>query len=210
MHAFNSTKARHRAGHLGFHKALCVLLGWRDTPSSDGLWVREALPAAEASNLKNDLIIWPPVVLIHNSSVANSNPHKRVIVSIQELEAILRGMGFGGGKIKVSRGKPANYSILVVTFNATFSGLQEAEMLHKFYSDKHHGREEFQQIDDGGCIRNSYEGTQGMPKNEENVLYGYLGNAGDFDKLDFESKKHSVVKSKKEIQAIVDDTLKAL
>ncbi|QHO31029.1 uncharacterized protein DS421_8g238080 [Arachis hypogaea] len=91
MHAFNSTKARHRAEHLGFHKALCVLLGWRDTPASDGLWVRQALPASEASNLKNDLIIWPPVVLIHNSSVTNSNPDKRVIISIEGLEAILNG-----------------------------------------------------------------------------------------------------------------------
>ncbi|KAL4292700.1 hypothetical protein HN51_043051 [Arachis hypogaea] len=204
MHAFNSTKARHRSEHLGFHKALCVLLGWRDTPASDGLWVWQALPASEASNLKNDLIIWPPVVLIHNSSVANSNPDKRVIISIEGLEAILKGMGFGGGKTKVSRGKPANYSILVVTFNATFSGLQEAERLNKFYSDKRHGREEFQQIDD--------EGTQGIHStnlHKENVLYGYLGNAEDLDKLDFESKKHSVVKSKKDIQAIVDDTLKA-
>ena len=117
-------------------------------------------------------------------------------------------MGFGGRKTKVSRGKPANYSILVVTFNATFSGLHEAERLHKCYADKKHGRDELQQIDGSG-LKNSNEETQYIPENEESVLYGYLGNAGDLDKLDFESKRHSVVKSKKEIQAIADATLRA-
>ena len=68
-----------------------MLLGWRDTSASDGLWVQQLLPAVEASNLKNDLIIWPPVVLIHNSSIAHSDPDKRVIVSIEGLKAILRG-----------------------------------------------------------------------------------------------------------------------
>lgn len=95
-----------------------------------------------------------------------------------------------------------------MTFNATFSGLQEAERLHKFYADKKHGRAEFQQIDGSG-IKDSNEETQNLPGNEESALYGYLGNAEDLDKLDFENKKHSVVKSKKEIQAIADATLRA-
>ncbi|KAK7261240.1 hypothetical protein RIF29_27545 [Crotalaria pallida] len=201
MHAFNSTKAWCRAEHLGFHKALCLLLGWSDTACSDGLWVQKILPDAEASNLKNNLIIWPPVVLVHNSSIAHYDPDKRMVVSIERLEAILKGMGFGGGKTKVSRGKPGNFSILVVTFNATFSGLQEAERLHKFYADKQHGRAELQQIDDG-------RGLKDCENNEESALFGYLGNAEDLDKLDFESKKHSVVKSKKEIQAIADANLR--
>lgn len=91
MHAFNSTKARCRAEHLGFHKALCLLLGWCATAASDGLWVQKMLPAAEASNLKNDLIVWPPVVVVHNSSITHCDPDKRMIVSVEGLEAILRG-----------------------------------------------------------------------------------------------------------------------
>ncbi|CAL0321968.1 unnamed protein product [Lupinus luteus] len=208
MHAFNSTKAQRRTEHLGFHKALCLLLGWSDTAGSDGLWVKKLLPEVETSNLKNDLIIWPPVVLVHNSSIAHHDLEKRMTVSIEGLQAILKGMGFGDGKTKVSRGKPGNFSILIVTFKATFSGLQEAKQLHKFYADHKHGRTELQQISDGRGLKDSNE-TQYVPGNEESVLYGYLGNAQDLDKLDFESKKHSVVKSKKEIQAIADANLTA-
>ncbi|KAE9600561.1 putative XS domain-containing protein [Lupinus albus] len=208
VHAFNSAKAQRRAEHLGFHKALCLLLGWSDTAGSDGLWVKRLLPEVEASNLKNDLIIWPPVVLVHNSSIAHHGIDKRMTVSIEGLQAILRDMGFGGGKTKVSRGKPGNFSILIVTFKATFSGLQEANKLHKFYADNKRGRTELQQINDGRGLKDSNE-TQYVPGNEDSALYGYLGNAQDLDKLDFENKKHSVVKSKKEIQAIADANLRA-
>ena len=41
----------------------------------------------------------------------------------------------------------------------------------------------------------------------EHVLYGYLEIVGDLDKLDFEAKERCVVKSKKEIWAIVDAPL---
>ncbi|KAI4334275.1 hypothetical protein L6164_018985 [Bauhinia variegata] len=201
MHSFKSCKAGCRAEHLGFHKALCVLLGWSDTVAPNGSWVQRMLPAAEASSMKNDLIIWPPVVVVHNISIAQNNPDERMIVSVEELEAILNGIGFSGGKIKVSRGKPANFSILVVAFSATLSGLQEAERLNKFYDDNKHGRAEFQEIDSCG-FKNSNERSLYIPGKNESALYGYLGNARDLDKLDFERKKHSVVKSRKEIQAM--------
>jgi hypothetical protein len=42
---------------------------------------------------------------------------------------------------------------------------------------------------------------------KENVLYGYLGISIDLDKLDFETKKRCVVKSKKEIKAVADFAL---
>ncbi|OIW03892.1 hypothetical protein TanjilG_30168 [Lupinus angustifolius] len=209
MHAFNSSKAQRRTDHLGFHKALCLLLGWSDTAGSEGLWVKKLLPEVELSNLKNDLIIWPPVVLVHNKSIAHHDLDKRMTVSIEGLQAILRDMGFGGGKTKVSRGKPGNFSILIVTFKATFSGLQEAKKLHKFYDDNKRGRTELQQINDGRGLLKDKNETQYIPGNGESALYGYLGNAQDLDKLDFESKKHSVVKSNKEIQAIADANLRA-
>ncbi|KAF8403236.1 hypothetical protein HHK36_011337 [Tetracentron sinense] len=230
-HAYMSLKVGLRAQHLGYHKALCVLMGWNVAPLDNSMWVHRVLPNAESLALKEDLILWPPLVIIHNSSILNNDPDGRKMVTIDVLEAILRGpsygkvykkadmslwslckvvdpsfdRGFGGGKAKVCRGKPADQSIMVVKFLGTFSGLQEAERLHKYYAENKRGRVEFQQI-----TSNSGSGEAGRMQadNLELVLYGHMGIAEDLDKLDFETKKRCVVKSKKDIQDIADAPLK--
>jgi CO dehydrogenase nickel-insertion accessory protein CooC1 len=112
-------------------------------------------------------------------------------------------MGFGQGITNICRGKAANQSTMVVIFGQTFSGLQGAERLHKLYAESKRGRTEFQQIGLHGSLQ-----TQGVSSNtKENVLYGYLGISIDLDKLDFETKKRCVVKSKKEIKAVADFAL---
>ncbi|KAA0033382.1 hypothetical protein IC582_026861 [Cucumis melo] len=196
-----------RAEHLGLHKALCWLMGWSSETAPNGLWVRRILPLEEVLALKEDLIIWPPVLIIHNSSIAIDKLSDGVAISCEELEAVIRGMGCGG-KIKVVRGEPGNQSIMVVTFGAMFSGLQEAERLHKSFADKSHGRDEVHKINLRHLIDSNVDLHKATGANTlESVLYGYLGLAEDLVKLDFETKKRSVVKSKKEIQAIVNASL---
>ncbi|XP_021279328.1 uncharacterized protein LOC110412979 [Herrania umbratica] len=201
-HAFTSRMVGLRVNHLGLHKALCFLMGWNSVAASNGLWRQKTLPDVEALAMKEDLVIWPPVVILHNSSIATTNSDHRIIVSIEEIEAFLRDMGFGRGISKVCRGKPANQSIMTVIFHGTFSGLKEAERLHKLYAENKHGRAEFQQIN---CSTGE---TKKVPLDKvEDVLYGYLGIAGDLDKLDFETKSRALVKSKKEIYATADALL---
>ncbi|KAK3015861.1 hypothetical protein RJ639_006549, partial [Escallonia herrerae] len=206
VHAFTSPKIGLRSQHLGLHRALCVLMGWKSEMTPSGRWVRETLTDAETLALKEDLIIWPPVIIIHNSSIRNNNPGDRVIVSIKTLETMLRDMGFGE-KTEVCRGKPANQSILVVKFKPTLSGLKEAERLHNFYDESKQGRAEFQHIE---SINSS--NTEETPKKSadkvENVLFAYLGRAEDLDKIDIETRKRCLVKSKKEIVDIADAPLK--
>ena len=71
-HAFMSHKTGLRAKHLGLHKAICVLMGW-DTvvPQDTVTWVPQVLPQAEALAQKEDLILWPPIVIIHNISMSD-------------------------------------------------------------------------------------------------------------------------------------------
>lgn len=69
-----------------------MLMGWKSEVGPGSPWVREILSDAEAFVLKEDLVIWPPVVIIHNSSIGKKNPDERVIVSIEVLESILKGM----------------------------------------------------------------------------------------------------------------------
>ncbi|KAL5763813.1 hypothetical protein ACOSQ2_016407 [Xanthoceras sorbifolium] len=201
QHAFMCQAAGLRAEHLGFHRAICVLLGWSYETNPNGFWVRQTLSNAEALAMKEDLIIWPPVVFVHNSSIANANPDERMIVSIEKLKAIIKGMGFDRGISKVCRGKAANQSTMVVNFNGTLSGLQEAEKLHKQYTQNKHGRSEFQQITSRSNCTSESQSTDKI----KSYLYGYLGIAEDLDKLDFTTKKRCFVKSKKEIQAIAGE-----
>ena len=125
-----------------------------------------------------------------------------VCSSLVSCLCLIADKGFGRGISKVCRGKPANQSIMTVIFHGSFSGLQEAERLHKLYAENKHGRAEFQRIN---CSSGE---TLKVPTDEvEDVLYGYLGIAGDLDKLDFETKSRSIVKSKKEIYAVADALL---
>lgn len=103
--------------------------------------------------------------------------------------------------IKVCRGRPANHSIMAVIFNSTLSGLEAAERLHNFYSKTKHGKSDFENFRScsSSCSR---EASKASEKKPEHVLYGYLGIAEDLDKLEYETKKRCVVKSKKEIQSI--------
>lgn len=92
MHALTSSKAGVRSQHFGFHKALCLLMGWKSAEAPNSAWVHKVLPEDETLALKEDLIIWPPVVVIHNITITNTNPDERVVVSVEELETKLRGL----------------------------------------------------------------------------------------------------------------------
>ncbi|XP_075093301.1 uncharacterized protein LOC107788967 [Nicotiana tabacum] len=201
FHAVTSSKDGLKSQHLGLHKALCALMGWKSADAPNSGWVREMLSDTETVGLKEDLIIWPPVVIIHNSSMMNSDPDQRVVVSAEELESKLKDMGFGE-KAKVSRSKLANQSILMVKFSATLSGLQEAERLSDIYAHRKHGRAEFHHISCGHSGSSDGETKEALTDKVGKILYGYLGIAEDLDKLDSETKKRSSVRSKKQIKDI--------
>ncbi|KAK7391460.1 hypothetical protein VNO78_19876 [Psophocarpus tetragonolobus] len=198
-HAFMSHKAGLRARHLGLHKAICVLMGW-DTvvPQDTVTWVPQVLPHAEALSQKEDLILWPPIVIIHNISMSDDNPQNWKVVSMETIEAFLRGKGFVRGRIKLCLGKPADQSTVLVKFLGTFGGLADAERLHKYLCDNNRSRNEYERVKSEGIKRCTIRETEAGDK-VESILYGYVGIADDLDKLDFNSKKWSMVKSRKEI-----------
>lgn len=208
MHAFNSLKIGLRTDHLGLHKALCVLMGWNHNVPPDGAKIYQSGPISEALSLKYDLIVWPPLVVIHNSSVGNKNMKGGPkVVTKEDVENILKGIGFGKGKFTgVCQGKPANNSVLLVKFSPTFSGLLEAEKLHNHYADHKHGREELEGVYAG---KGSNETRDVSTLETKDLLYGYMATVEDLDELDPETKKRCVIKSKKDIEAIADAPLTA-
>lgn len=209
-HTFMSHKPGLRAQHLGLHKAICVLLGWNTVVDPDTVtWSPQPLPNNEAFAQKEDLILWPPVIVIHNSSISDNNLENQRVVTTEDLEGFLRGKGFGTGKIKVCLGKPANSSIMIVKFLGTFSGVENADKLHKYFAENMHGRADFELItSDTDKSRNIGDEEMQGDKLKEHVLYGYMGISEDLDKLDFDTKRRSLIRSKKEIQDLADDPVK--
>lgn len=84
---------RKRGLHLGLHKAICVLLGWDTALPQDAgrSWVPRSMPSTIAATQKEDLILWPPVILIHNASIPNNKRDEQKVITVEALGSILRG-----------------------------------------------------------------------------------------------------------------------
>ncbi|KAD2804710.1 hypothetical protein E3N88_38087 [Mikania micrantha] len=207
MHAFMSHKSGLRAQHLGLLKAICVMLGWNSViPADTPRWFPETLSTTETLAQKQDLIIWPPVVVVHNISILNNSSKGEGPTNVEALGQYLRGIGLSGGKVKL--GKPANCSIMLVKFLGTFSGLQDAEKIHQYFSKNKHGRQQLDQITSGKGKSNREESGKNTDKEAERVLFGYMGIAEDLDKVDIDTKRKCSIKSKKDIQDIADAPVK--
>uniref|UniRef100_A0A3Q7IQ31 XS domain-containing protein n=1 Tax=Solanum lycopersicum TaxID=4081 RepID=A0A3Q7IQ31_SOLLC len=210
VHCYMSQKVWLKAKHLGLHKAICVLMGWNsDAPPDGKLWLPVAVPAPNAFAQKEDLILWPPVVIIHNCSGLVTGLDGQKVTTTEAVENFLRGKGFSGGRMKVCMGKPGNGSILLVKFLGTIPGIQDAEKLHNYFMEEERGRKDFRVITSTkgkGIDNRNVKGG----KAEEISLYGYMGIAEDLDKVDIDTRRRSLIKSKKEIHDFVDAPVKSV
>lgn len=121
----------------------------------------------------------------------------------------MAGKGFVRGRIKVCRGRPADQSVMVVKFLGTFTGLGDAERLHKYFAENKRGRVDFERfISSNAKSSNTWDARMQGDQVEEDILYGYMGIAEDFDKVDFNTRKSNLVKSKKEIQDLANAPLR--
>jgi len=91
-HAYDTCKAGLKTKHLGFHKALCVLMGWNWHVAPDTSKAHHSIPSEEINAMREDLMLWPPVVVIQNSSTGNEAKDTGAkVVSIEEIEGVLAG-----------------------------------------------------------------------------------------------------------------------
>jgi len=91
-HAYNTCKEGLKTRHLGFHKALCVLMGWNWLVAPDTSKAHHSIPSEEVNAMRGDLMLWPPVVVIHNSSIVNKvKDTEAKVVSMEEIECVLAG-----------------------------------------------------------------------------------------------------------------------
>lgn len=92
MHSYNSDKADSVIDHLAFHKALCILMGWNYLVPPDNSKAYQNLSADDAEANLEDLIMWPPTVLIHNTITGKGRDGRMEGIGNRAMDSILRGI----------------------------------------------------------------------------------------------------------------------
>ncbi|XP_043719537.1 protein SUPPRESSOR OF GENE SILENCING 3 homolog [Telopea speciosissima] len=203
MHAFNSHNSDMRVDHLGLHKALCILMGWNHANPPENSKTYQSLSADGAAANKDDLIMWPPVVIIHNTNSGRGKDGRMEGMGNKSMDNKLRDLGFGGGKSKSLYGKDGHLGITLVKFAGDQSGLKEAIRLEEFFERDNHGRQGWARAQSSQLGKDDENNPYLVKVDEKTgekkrIFYGYLGTAFDLDTIDFETRKRTVIESRSE------------
>ncbi|KAK9288370.1 hypothetical protein L1049_016824 [Liquidambar formosana] len=203
MHTYHSDNADLLVDHLGLHKALCVLMGWNYSKPPDNSKAYQFLSAEEAAINQDDLIMWPPVVIIHNTITGKGRDGRMEGLGNKAMDIKLRDLGFGGGKSKSLYGKEGHLGITLVKFASDQSGLKEAGRLAEYFEKENHGRRSWARLQSLTYGKDDENNPHLVKMDEQTrekkrIHYGYLGTASDLDKLDFETRKKVVIESQRE------------
>lgn len=209
MHTHMSQKRGLRAEHLGLCKAICTVMGWNSVIDPGNGKSYQNLTIEEAKANKEDLILWPPAVVIHNAFAGNTTDGQAAHSGVKGL---LKELGLSLEKIKIADGRQGT---VIVKYLATLSCLHEAERLHQHFTANSHGREDWLRVQPDKKESDNVDADEGLDFTEEDaetkqkkrVLYGYLALAHDLDKVDLDFRRRGLVRSRKEIESIADDSL---
>ncbi|KAL2324401.1 hypothetical protein Fmac_023459 [Flemingia macrophylla] len=203
MHTYHLDNADSRVEHLGLHKALCVLMGWNYSKPPDNSKAYQFLSADEAAANQDDLIMWPPLVIIHNTNTGKNRDGRMEGLGNKTMDNKIRELGFMGGKSKSLYGRDGHLGITLVKFAGDQSGFKEAIRLAEHFEKENHGRKDWARVQ-SQTLGKDDENNANLVKVDEKkgekrrVLYGYLGTAFDLDKVDFDTRKKVVIESKRE------------
>lgn len=206
MHTYNPDKADLLVDHLGLHKTLCVLMGWNYLKSPDNSKAYQLLPPDEAAANQDDLIMWPPMVIILNTNTGKGRDGRQEGLGNKAMDNKLRELGFGSGKAMSVYGREGHLGITTVKFAGDESGLKEAMRLAEFFEKESRGRKAWtrvQSLTSGIDDENNPNLVKVDEKTGEKqrIFYGYLGTAFDLDKLNYEMKKKVVIESRREYKS---------
>ncbi|XP_010532546.1 PREDICTED: uncharacterized protein LOC104808546 isoform X2 [Tarenaya hassleriana] len=95
MHAYGSDDGNKRVDHLGLHRALCLVMGWDFSKVPDHSKAYQILPTEVAAANRDDLIIWPPHVIVHNTSTGKGKEERMEGYGNKAMDNIIRGLGPG-------------------------------------------------------------------------------------------------------------------
>ncbi|XVF28844.1 hypothetical protein REPUB_Repub15cG0067100 [Reevesia pubescens] len=203
MHVYYSDNADLRVDHLGLHKALCVLMGWNYTKPPDNSKAYRFLPADEAAANQEDLIMWPPVVIVHNTITGKGKDGRMEGLGNKAMDSKLRDLGFGSGKSKAVYGREGHLGITVVKFAGDQAGLKDAVRLAEYFEKENRGRKGWSHVQPYTLVKDDEKNPSLVKVDErtgekKRIFYCYLGTIADLDKVDFDTRKRVVIESRRE------------
>ncbi|KAH6821576.1 RNA recognition motif XS domain protein [Perilla frutescens var. hirtella] len=203
MHAYNSESADSLVDHLAFHKALCILMGWNYLMPPNNSKAYQNLSAGDAEANVDDLIIWPPTVLIHNTITGKGRDGRMEGLGNRAMDSILRDLGFTSGKSMSLYAREGHLGMHTVKFSSDESGLKEARKLADYFERQKHGRKDWvhlQPLTVGKDDEKNPNLVKLDPKtgDKKRVFYGHLATVTDLDKITFELKKKVSIVSARE------------
>lgn len=92
MHAYNPPNVDSFIDHLGLHKALCVLMGWDYTKVPENSKAYQSLLPDLVQASREDLIIWPPTVIIHNTATGRKKDGRAEGLGNKEMDKKISGI----------------------------------------------------------------------------------------------------------------------
>ncbi|XP_038874568.1 uncharacterized protein LOC120067168 [Benincasa hispida] len=206
MHTYNSESADLQVDHLGLHKALCVLMGWNYSKPPDNSRGYRFLSADEAAANQEDLIMWPPIVIIHNTITGKSKDGRMEGLGNKAMDSKVRDLGFGGGKSKSLYGRDGHLGTTLIKFSGDQSGLNEAKRLAEFFEKDNHGRTAWARVRPAAFSRDDDKNPNLVKVDEKSgekkrIFYGYLATAADMDKVDFDTRKKVTIESYRDFKS---------
>ncbi|KAK9076905.1 hypothetical protein SSX86_005240 [Deinandra increscens subsp. villosa] len=206
MHTYNPEKSTSDQvpDHLGLHKALCILMGWNYLMPPDNSKMYQRLSAEEIAAGRDDLIMWPPHVIIRNTITGKGRDGRMEGLGNKAMDMKLRDFGFTTGKSKAMYGRDGHMGTTVVKFASDQSGLKDAMRLADFFEKQKRGRGSWTSVQPMFRPGNDDEKDPNFVKldkktgEKERILYGYLGTVFDLEIVDFDTRKKVGIESKRD------------
>ncbi|CAN6285597.1 unnamed protein product [Urochloa humidicola] len=202
MHAYNPPNTDSLIDHIGLHKALCVLMGWDYTKVPENSKGYQSLPADLVRANREDLIVWPPTVIIHNTATGRKKDGRMEGIGNKDMDKKMTELGLSGGKSKSLYGKEGHLGLTLIKFASNSAGLKEAERLAEFLERQDHGRIGWSRVHATHSIDSDQNPllveTDIRTGERKRILYGYLAIASDLDELDSDSRKRAFLKSRRD------------
>lgn len=199
MHTLQSQKPGLRADHLGLCKAVCSIMGWSHDIDPAAGKAYQSCPADEAKTNKEDLILWPPAVIVHCAGKANEGQQKAAVESA--VRDLLKDAGLSLERMKIAHGKEG---IVIVKYSPLLPCLHDAERLHQHFASRNLGRDDWSRVKPAKQDDPNGEHSNDV---EKSMLYGYLALAQDLDKVDPDLQRRCQVRSRRDIEVIIGDPL---
>ncbi|KAF5813617.1 putative XS domain-containing protein [Helianthus annuus] len=205
MHTYNpeTSTSDQVPNHLGLHKALCILMGWNYLMPPDNSKVYQRLSADEIAANLDDLIMWPPHVIIRNTSTGKGKDGRMEGLGNKAMDMKLRDLGFTTGKSKSMYGREGHMGTTAVKFAGDQSGLTDAMRLADYFEKQKRGRGSWASVQPMYRQGNEDEKDPNFVKLDKNgqkerILYGYLGTVSDMEIVDFDTRRKVTIESKRE------------